>query len=100
MSIEAANALVSGGYEIARVTIDTHPETEVRLDLRSGHGAATVVLHGVADLEIRQQFSNWPFALEFFDIADRQLEGLAVAVSDGQEDQFHCHCADVEVQTL
>lgn len=99
MSIDAANALASGCYEIQRVTIDTQPETSVRLSLRSDAGSATLVLHGVIDLEIRQCFSNWPFALEFFDISDRQLEGLAVSVNDGQEDQFRCQCATVEVQT-
>ena len=99
MSIEAANALVSGGYDIHRVTIDTQPQTKVRLDLLSVRGKATLVLHGVVGLEVHQQFSNWPFALEFFDISDRQLEGLAVSVSDGQQDQFRCQCATVEVQT-
>lgn len=99
MSIEAANALLSGGYEIQRVTIDTKPATNVQFDLLSDIGRATVVLHGVVDLEVRQQFSNWPFALEFFDISHRQLEGLAVSVSNGQGDQFRCQCARVEVQT-
>jgi hypothetical protein len=99
MSIHAGSALVSGGYEIDRVTIDTQPETRVRLDLRSDQGTATVVRKGVAELEIRQQFSNWPFLLQFYDIADRQLEGLAGAVNDGQEDQFRCLCASVHVQT-
>jgi hypothetical protein len=98
MSIEAASALVSGGYEIQRVTIDTQPVTTVRIDLRSDHGEAVVVLHGVVDLEVRQRFSNWPFLLQFYDISDRQLEGLTVAVNDGQEDQFRCQCASVEVQ--
>jgi len=98
MSIEAANALVSGGYEIQRVTIETQPETKVRIDLRSDRGSAAVVLHGVVNLEVRQQFSNWPFLLQFYDISDRQLEGLAVAVNDGQENQIRCQCASVDVQ--
>ena len=99
VSIEAAAALISGKYEIRRVTIDTAPEVSVRLDLESDHGTALVVLRGVVGLEIRQQFSNWPYLLQFWDISDRQLEGLAVQVSDGQEDQFHCQCASVEVET-
>lgn len=70
MSIEAASALVSGGYEIQRFTIDTQPETKVRIDLRSDHGSAAVVLRGVVDLEVRQQFSNWPFSLQFDDISE------------------------------
>ncbi len=89
----------SGKYEIRRVTIDTAPEVSVRLDLESDHGTALVVLRGVVGLEIRQQFSNWPYLLQFWDISDRQLEGLAVQVSDGQEDQFHCQCTSVEVET-
>lgn len=99
MSVEAANALASGQYEIVRVTINTRPAADVRLDLQSVRGSATVVLRGVVDLEVRQYFSNWPFALAFFDISDRQLQGLAVSVSDGQEGQFRCQCASVEVQT-
>jgi hypothetical protein len=99
MSIETANALASGGYEVQRVTIDTQPETSVRFDLRSDQGASAVVLHRVVALEVRQHWSNWPFALEFSDISERQLEGLAISVSDGQHGQFSCMCASVEVMT-
>ena len=99
MWMESASAMVFGGYEIQRVTIDTQPETKVRLDLQSDEGSAAVVLHGVVDLEVHHQLSNWPFLLQFHDISDRQLEGLAVAVNDGQKDQFRCHCASVEVQS-
>lgn len=71
MSIEAVSALVRGTYEIWRITVETQPETNVRLDLRSDQGTAVVMLVGVADLEIKQQFSNWPFGFEFYDISDR-----------------------------
>jgi hypothetical protein len=98
MSIEKAAALVSGGYEVERVTVDTRPETTVRLDIRSGAGSATVVLRGVVGLEICQRLSNWPYALAFYDISDRQWDGLAVAVDDGQEDQLRCWCASVDVE--
>ena len=99
MSIEAAAALVAGRYEIQRIIVDTQPKTDVRIDLRSDQGSATVLLRGAVDLQINQRWSNWPFTLQFVDISDRQLEGLAVAVSDGQDDQFRCQCASVEVQT-
>ena len=80
-----------------RVTIDTRPDITVRLDIRSDHGSAGVVLHNVVDLEVRPRFSNWPYSLAFIDIPERQLDGLAVAISDSQEGQLRCLCASVEV---
>lgn len=67
MSIEAAAARVAGRYEIQRLTVETHPQTDVRLDLRSSQGTATVFLRGVVDLQINQRWfsmsgslSSWP----------------------------------------
>jgi hypothetical protein len=99
MSIEAASALGAGGYEIERIVVDTHPRTDVHLMLSSPGGSAHVVLRDVVNLRIRQRISNWPFTMQFVDISDRQMEGLAVQVSDGHEDQFRCQCAAVEVDT-
>src|SRR5688500_16741642 len=99
MSIEAASALGGAGYEIERIVVGTRPETDVHLVLSSDHGCARVVLRGVMDLRINQRLSNWPFTMQFVDISKRHLEGLAVQVSDGQDDQFSCQCASVEVET-
>ena len=98
MPFDELYRLCSARCTVTRLSIEVGTTLELALQVSGPEVSAVVTLSGVVDLELSQAPSNWSLDnLEFSDISDHQLEGLAVRVGAGQDGFMSCACASLEV---